>query len=88
MQRDARCVDSRLSLQVSKRMGTGGTVEAVTRFGGEQVSAGIHRFGPRIGVLLCLCLDARVKSFKLDFYHVSVSYRTKFGILLLKINAV
>jgi hypothetical protein len=54
-------------------MGTEGAKDVVTRFVGAQASIGIHRFSPDIGVLLVSTLDSLVDSYKLGFYHVTVS---------------
>jgi hypothetical protein len=77
--RDDGCVVTRVprslvaSHLIPKRMGTEGAKDVVTRFVGAQASIGIHRFSPDIGVLLVSTLDSLVDSYKLGFYHVTVS---------------
>jgi hypothetical protein len=73
---------------IPKRMGTNGAIEAVTRFSGEQAALGIDCFDPRIGVLLFATLDELVDSYRLGFYHVTVSYHIEFGIMLFNTSAL
>jgi hypothetical protein len=58
---------------IPKRLGTEGATGIVTRFCGAQQAIGIHRFDPRIGILLSVSLDRRVDVFEVGFYHNSVN---------------
>jgi hypothetical protein len=73
---------------IPKRMGATGATEVVTRFCGGQVALGIDIFDPRIGIALVSMLDSLMDVYQLGFYHVTVSYHTEFGIVLLITSAL
>ncbi|KAF9458040.1 hypothetical protein BDZ94DRAFT_1313639 [Collybia nuda] len=56
---------------IPKRMGSEGTKAVVTRFSGAQEAIDIHRFDPRIGILLFTSLYSLVDCYKLGFYNVT-----------------
>ncbi|KAF9503209.1 hypothetical protein BS47DRAFT_857231 [Hydnum rufescens UP504] len=76
------------SYLILKRMGSDGARDVVTRFCGESAALGIHRFHPKLGILLFCTLDPLVDNFALGFYHVTVSYNVEFRVLLLNCNSV
>lgn len=59
---------------IPKRIGTDGTYNIVTRFSGGQAAIGIHRYDPRVGILLSSPLDGHLDNYKLGFWHITVSH--------------
>jgi hypothetical protein len=57
---------------VPKRVGDDGAKEIITRFVGAGMACHIHKFHPRLGILLLSTLDNFVDRFKLGFYHDTV----------------
>lgn len=68
---------------IPKRMGTEGVKAVMTRFVGAGEEVGLHKFHPKIGILLMTNLDKLVESYKLGFYLNSVSINVYLAISLL-----
>jgi hypothetical protein len=58
---------------IPKHMGSDGALDVVTRFAGVHDVIGVHRYDPRIGILLLRSLSTLVDFYQLGFYHVTVS---------------
>lgn len=85
---DNRCIISHqehalvASHLIPKRMGDDGVRDVVARFCGVQAAIDIHKYDPRIGVLLLSTLDKMVDLYQLGFYHETVSYCIQSAIML------
>lgn len=82
--RDGKCVVCHTnpviaSHLIPRRLGTDGAKAAVERFCGTRDAVGVHRFDPRIGILLFVGLAKYVECYQVGFYHAMVSYQLALG---------